>query len=113
MKAELKKFLEHIANNVGEVITEYHWREASELILQLEGDNNSWIKIESEDDLPKETTDCFVVNHYGIEILRYYVSGDGINCWYDEDRETPIRHKWVLDSITHYQPIIKPKPPIY
>ena len=34
-KEDLIKFLNHIANNVGEVITEYHWREACELINKL------------------------------------------------------------------------------
>ena len=36
MKSELQKFLEHIANNVGEVMTEYHWREACELLKELD-----------------------------------------------------------------------------
>ena len=58
--------------------------------------NNGWIKIESESDLPKETDNYFVVNELGI-LMRGFCIGE-INHWKD---------------ITHYQPVINPKPPIY
>ncbi|SHF17441.1 hypothetical protein [Chryseobacterium vrystaatense] len=69
--------------------------------IQLKGieNNNGWIKIESEEDMPKSAG-------------RYYVK--------DMFRDDPcisvfeeaLRERW-LDIITHYQPIEKPKPPIY
>lgn len=61
--------------------------------------NNGWIKIESEEDLPKQNIMCWALY---------------------EDKEEPtcirfINGKWVLDfgKITHYQPIAKPQPPLY
>jgi len=60
--------------------------------------NNGWIKIESEEDLPKE--DCF-----------YYVIYDN-----GKISESVLHLNMILknlDVITHYQPIEKPKPSIY
>ena len=36
---ELYKFLYHISNSVGDTITEYHWREACELMKFIEDEN--------------------------------------------------------------------------
>lgn len=63
--------------------------------------NNGWIRIESEADLPKES------GHYLI-ILKNI--GIKIDFWKNYESEFEL---WNKDSITHYQPIIKPKPPIY
>lgn len=61
--------------------------------------NNGWIKIESEKDLPKENGECFVIDSTGkIEIVHYrYLR----NC---------ILEGWPY---THYQPINKPLKPLY
>lgn len=63
-------------------------------------DNNGWIKIESEKDLPKET---------GL----YHVYFKGFNsseiAYYHYQTHA---HTW-LEKIAHYRPIIKPQPPIY
>lgn len=67
-------------------------------ILNIEN-NNGWIKIESEKDLPKET------GHY----------------WVKRGREISVNyiivpesfHSCFLANLTHYKPIEKPKPPIY
>lgn len=64
--------------------------------------NNGWIKIESEADLPKET------DHY----LVYNKINNGIEVDYiDHDYESHSE-RWV-EFNSHYQPIQKPKPPIY
>lgn len=64
-------------------------------------DNNGWIRIESEDDLPKV---------------------DGISCWIITEKNKEIRQRWFNKfwneyegegKVTHYQPIEKPKPPLY
>lgn len=67
--------------------------------LQGIENNNGWIKIESEDDLPKEDKWYWVKKKSGEEILSGYQIGVSKERW--------------LSEITHYQPIEKPKPPIY
>lgn len=61
--------------------------------------NNGWIKIESENDLPKD------------EYELYFVTGNNTNihqCIY----HIGIKEYW-LKTFTHYQPIQKPEPPLY
>jgi len=83
-----------------EVDGSFEWRPIS---LQGIETNNGWIKIESENDLPSENTDCwFMVNN--LSWLGYY-SKRGFFCNGGEDIE--------LKFVTHYQPIIKPNNPIY
>lgn len=68
--------------------------------------NNGWIKIENEDDLPKENGAFWILDkELGMK------AGE----WKQAPNE--IEHKkacefWIKRA-THYQPIIKPKPPIY
>ena len=67
-----------------------------------EGENNGWIKIESESDLPKEKGNylVFTVNS---EIETMYADGD----------ISALKHtsqSWMR-HFTHYQPIVKPEPP--
>jgi len=57
--------------------------------------NNGWIKIESEEDLPKEQETFHVVLKNGNVYMRTFVN------------------KASFSDVTHYQPIEKPKPPIY
>lgn len=68
--------------------------------LQGIEDNNGWIKIESEDDLPKDNGNYWVV----IQGHKYPIS-----VWYENTSN--YHAAWV--NFTHYQLIIKPKPPIY
>lgn len=62
--------------------------------------NNGWIKIEGQHDLPDIDTDYWVV--YKGEVTK-----------------RAFNHRWPrsvgfwTDNITHYQPIEKPKPPLY
>lgn len=71
------------------------WRLKS---LQGIEDNNGWVKIESEDDLPKESGDYYVI-HSGS--INYYPMA-----------EKELFIKWI-GVYSHYQPITKPQPPIY
>lgn len=62
-------------------------------------DNNGWISIKSEGDLPKtEMQDCYIMDKNSGIIVGKFVS-DEKSIW--------------LENATHYQPIEKPKPPIY
>jgi len=67
--------------------------------------NNGWIKIESEEDLPKESgvyEAC--INEEYIGRIRFSREFNEWSCIYDSDN---------LRFPSHYQPIIKPQPPIY
>ena len=69
----------------------------SEEVLQVE--NNGWIKILSETDLPKEVDQYWFASHNNKIEIRFY-NPNWIN-----DR-VQFRHRY-----THYQPIVKPLPP--
>jgi len=60
--------------------------------------NNGWIKIESETDLPK------------IDFITQYWLTNGVSMWIET---ITLNHKIGREKVTHYQPIIKPQPPIY
>lgn len=65
--------------------------------LQGIEDNNGWIKIESEEDLPKENVWLYNEGNNDLYIgMLFDLEGFPINRF-----------------ATHYQPIVKPKPPIY
>ena len=72
--------------------------------LQGIENNNGWIKIESEADLPKEGM------HHSIlldsECINGYRNYD-IIVFYE------VNSKFIKKEISHYQPIEKPKPPIF
>ena len=77
------------------------WRPKS---LQAIENNNGWIKIESEADLPKEGI------HHSI-----LLDSDCINGYinYDVIVFYEVNSRYRKKEISHYQPIEKPKPPIY
>lgn len=68
--------------------------------LQGIENNNGWIKIENEADLPKEEGNYFVFTNGNIETCLRLLGIDNNDFWW-------------LKNVTHYQPIQKPKPPIY
>ena len=76
--------------------------------------NNGWIKIESEADLPKD--DEFKFNE---TFLVYYCCKGCSNMIFKGsiDKYTlkfrDITNKLEKEKVTHYQPIVKPEPPIY
>lgn len=62
--------------------------------------NNGWIKIESENDLPKENGEYWTIRKNGIMIKEHFYLSNPLN--------------WIkYYNVTHYQPVIKPQPPIY
>lgn len=71
--------------------------EAENEVLQVE--NNGWIKIESESDLPKEVDQYWFASHNNKIEIRFYNPN-----WIDDIVQFRRRY-------THYQPIIKPEPP--
>ncbi len=71
--------------------------------LQGIENNNGWIKIESEEDLPKEGKEVHVVI-YGETIKK--------NCSFIPSRKVFFRYGDV-DNVTHWKDVEKPKPPIY
>jgi len=74
-----------------------HWEQVKEKVT-----NNGWIKIESEADLPKEDGFYWMKDkEFGVDMAQYF----------SEEK------KWFCSNVrqfpTHYQPIVKPKPPIF
>lgn len=61
--------------------------------------NRGWIKIESEDDLPKEFGKYWVIDRDNSKMYQR-----------EFDKSTK---GFFLEYSTHYQPIQKPEPPIY
>ena len=94
--------LAHIRLNLSSYNLDLNYNDIGARPKSLQGieNNNGWIKIESESDLPKETGCYHVINKKG----RYF-------------RKNFLKHlnnhqeKWKI--ITHYQPIEKLKSPIY
>lgn len=62
--------------------------------------NNGWINIKSEEDLPKECGN-------------YHIVVSGIIYVDEYNSCTKEFSEWFNHAITHYQPIVKPLPPIY
>ena len=74
----------------------------------MKENNNGWIKIESEDDLPLsgDLHLCkLAFNAWDNEDYIYYIMKDF-------HKNVPLKLNRALEY-THYQPIEKPKPPIY
>lgn len=80
---------------------QYYWRPKS---LQGIEDNNKWISINSEDDLPKEKGSYWVID----KILNVNPNQE----FFDPENLVSMKERWMY-RITHYQPIIKPEKPIY
>jgi len=76
----------------------YLWRPKS---LQGIENNNGWIKIESEDDLPKDINQYWFKGINGKIEIRFFNPD-----WINDMIQFKLRY-------THYQPIEKPKLPIY
>ncbi|MCZ2084835.1 MAG: hypothetical protein LC112_11235 [Flavobacteriales bacterium] len=68
----------------------------SKEVLQVE--NNGWIKILSETDLPKDEDEFWVFENNEVTKTKRKIGIDNNDYWW-------------LNNITHYQPLIKPLPP--
>jgi hypothetical protein len=82
--------------------------------LQGIENNNGWIKIESESDLPTCDGEYFV-NAKGINNNKQFFIRSWLNAKKDFNDNwvfTEYPKEW-LELYSHYQPITKPKPPIY
>lgn len=68
-------------------------------------ENNGWIKIKSENDLPTKNIDCFCLLKKGNIII---CNSRQTHFWCSDN-------KWLYNfyDFTHYQPIIKPEPPTF
>ncbi len=76
----------------------YLWRPKS---LQGIEDNNGWISINSEKDLPREQTECWIFDKE-----KGLICGNFLN-------NTKEEKKYWLDNASHYQPIVKPSLPLH
>ncbi|WP_312364012.1 NUMOD4 motif-containing HNH endonuclease [Sphingobacterium sp.] len=63
--------------------------------------NNGWTRIESEEDLPKDRIDIWVISNGKV----FYYN--------DFEPDNDRCKKYVCENYSHYQPIIKPEAPIY
>lgn len=77
---------------------EYIFRPKS---LQGIENNNGWVKIESEDDLPKEDN------------VGYMVCKNTDMLFNTSITKSTVIYLYNTGKITHYQPIVKPEPPLY
>lgn len=86
--------------------------------------NNGWIKIESEDDLPKEKELFRFIpcNKFENEFIGwidfekqevFFIDFKYYKVLKDGNRYSSETNAWLTNQITHYQPIEKPKHPIY
>ena len=119
-----------ISKNIGEIGSKTYQFKGLEkgnhkycriLALSEIEENKGWIKINSEDDLPKEDMECF----YILEIpQRYSNAGKKINIGsfkFGKNIMSQQENYFTMDnffyhrfpSVTHYQPIIKPNEPLY
>lgn len=90
-------------------LKELTYPEFIKLFEGAEDDNNGWIKIESEADLPKEAGDYWAVWKDG-EVARKQFFCGAIKNIYSPNGNIS-EYDWWLRHITHYQPIVKPEPP--
>lgn len=96
---------EKIINGILNYKAKSEYKQASIIIIrnvlkQIEEENNNgWIKIDSEDQIKDFQNEfCWVIIKSG-EVEKMYIHSSN--------------KSFVLNMCTHYQPIEKPKPPLY
>ncbi|MCT3673311.1 hypothetical protein HZQ94_08945 [Elizabethkingia anophelis] len=75
--------------------------------------NNSWTRIEGEEDLPKDKTIDVIINDECYQGYIYEGQGGLFCCVENRYNSTEIAEIIEASSVTHYQPIETPKPPIF
>ena len=78
--------------------TELTYPEFIKLFKGGDGENDGWINIESEKDLPKDEDEFWVFENNEVTKTKRKIGIDNNDYWW-------------LNNITHYQPIVKPEPP--
>lgn len=68
--------------------------------------NNGWVKINRESDLPNEDFDCFIIDK-----IKGLITGQWKQ-YPDEAEDKRARTYWIKNA-THYKLIKKPKMPLY
>lgn len=66
--------------------------------------NNGWIKIESESDLPKEKGNYWVVDKF--------MESNPVQEYFNPSALKSLNNRW-MHRFTHYQTIIKPEKPLF
>ena len=71
--------------------------------------NNRWVKIESKDDLPKESYSIYhVITKTGI-YCKNPKNKNTEEYWQDDTN----KENWWLENVMYYQPLVIPNDPIY
>ncbi|MCT4261603.1 hypothetical protein HZP32_05695 [Elizabethkingia anophelis] len=86
------------------------WRPMS---LQGLENNRGWTRIESEEDMPKDKTIDVIINDECYQGYIYEGQGGLFCCVENRYNSTEIAEIIEASSVTHYQPIETPKPPIF
>ena len=74
--------------------------------LQGIEDNNGWIKVENEKDLPKQECHCWIIDKYNGIVTGLWKQAP------NEEHHKKACEYWVK-RVSHYKIISKPEPPIY
>lgn len=88
-----------IKNNI-ECVYDFDNDDLIPTVIENIWNNNEWIRIESEDDLPKDRRALLWVYTDRGNIYNYFF----YSTWFSINE---------LEKVVAYQPIVKPKPPIY
>jgi hypothetical protein len=89
-------------------VSEIDFINSKQRLLSLRGieNNNGWVKIYCENDIPQFDCDCFALENDGKILLTSWIQKDNVN----EDKLQ--REFWKL-NLSHYKIIETTKPPIY
>lgn len=81
--------------------------------IRSESDNNGWIRINSEDDLPKKDGYYWVIDEEGDRWVTYYIN-DGRSFLLDQTEYGELNPLPLNPHhFTHYKPVPDPGRPVY
>jgi hypothetical protein len=115
------QFLEYLGINVFGDEAEYttiNWRPKS---LQGIEDNNGWIKVKNERELPSDLEVCHFIPCGSFEEQftgfikddEVYFVDSNLRVNKDDEQDLIYLNSWLKCQITHYQPIQKPNSPLH
>ncbi|WP_407505086.1 NUMOD4 domain-containing protein [Elizabethkingia meningoseptica] len=99
---DLNDIPQNISVKIGTTVFDYELKQKSD-----------WTRIESEEDLPKDKTIDVIINDECYQGYIYEGQGGLFCCVENRYNSTEIAEIIEASYVTHYQPIIKPKPPIF